>query len=178
MSLSRRALIQSGAAATAATIAATAMPAFAAPAPRGIRPLTDRSMMPDVAFKDGAGQDRGFVEFKGKPVVAMFWATWCTVCYGEMPKIDALQAQLGDRARIVPLSIDQGGMSAVKSYYRRRNLTILRPYLDDERIFASIMGIRGVPTAFILNREGQMVGVSEGPVEWDSPATANYLLSL
>lgn len=179
MHLSRRALIQTSAAAAAASVVGGfAAPAFAAPMPRGIRPLTDRAMMPDVAFKDGAGQDKGFVEFQGKPVVAMFWATWCTVCYGEMPKINALQAELGDRVNIVPLSIDKGGLPAVKAYYRRRKLATLEAYLDDERIFASIMGIRGVPTAFVLNSQGQMVGVSEGPVAWHSPEVADYLLSL
>ena len=152
--------------------------AQAAPLPRGLRDLGRTKEMAEVAFKDATGRDIGFVELRGKPSVAMFWATWCTVCYDEMPKLDALQAKLGSRAHIVPLSIDQAGMPAVKAYYRRRELKVLKPYLDDERIFASIMGIRGVPTGFVLDRQGNMVAASEGPVDWDSPVASQFLTSL
>jgi hypothetical protein len=69
-------------------------------------------------------------------------------------------------------------MPAVKAYYRRRDLKVLKPYLDDERIFASIMGIRGVPTGFVLDRQGNMVAASEGPVDWDSPTASQFLTSL
>ena len=48
----------------------------------------------------------------------------------------------------------------------------------DERIFASIMGIRGVPTGFVLDRQGNMIAASEGPVDWDSPTALQYLTSL
>jgi thiol-disulfide isomerase/thioredoxin len=134
--------------------------------------------MPDIAFKKGDGQLTRFVEYRGVPVVALFWASWCGVCYDEMPKLDALQAKLGNRPHIVPLSIDKAGMPAVKTYYHRRKLKTLKPYLDDEKIFASIMGIRGAPTACVLDRQGNMAAASEGPVDWDSPAAMQFLTAL
>jgi thiol-disulfide isomerase/thioredoxin len=178
MRLSRRQALQGAAAVVAASAVSVSGPALAAAPPRGLRLLESRDPMPDVAFKKGDGQLTGFVEYQGAPVVALFWTTWCTVCYDEMPKLDALQAKLGSRAHIVPLSIDQAGMPAVKAYYRRRELKVLKPYLDDERIFASIMGIRGVPTGFVLDRQGNMVAASEGPVDWDSPVASQFLTSL
>jgi len=177
MPLSRRsALAALGGAAAAFPIAGRS--ALAAPAPRGVRLLPRTETIPDVAFRDAAGRDIGFVELRGKPAVAMFWATWCTVCYGEMPKIDRLQASLGGRVNIRPLSIDRGGIPAVQAYYAKRGFAALAPYHDPESIFASIMGIRGVPTAFILDAQGRMAGVVEGPADWDSQAMADFLMSL
>lgn len=178
MRLSRRQALQGAAAAVAASAISISAPAHAAKPPRGLRLLEGKDPMPDIAFKNGAGELTGFVEYRGAPVVALFWATWCTVCYDEMPKLDALQAKLGSRAHIVPLSIDQAGLPAVKAYYRRRKLQVLKPFLDDERIFASIMGIRGVPTGFVLDGQGNMVAASEGPVDWDSPAAMQFLTNI
>ena len=152
--------------------------AHAALLPRGLRDLGRTKEMAEVAFKDAAGRDIGFVELRGKPSVAMFWATWCTVCYGEMPKVNRLQTIIGNQVNIVPMSIDRGGIPAVQAYYAKRNLLALTPYHDTETIFASIMGVRGVPTAFILDAEGRMAAVAEGRAEWDSQEMVNYLNSL
>ena len=149
----------------------------AAPPPR-FRPLGRTEVFPDVAFKDRAGLEIGFVELRGRPVVAVFWATWCGVCHGEMPKLNRLQAALADRAWIVPLSIDRGGMPVVDRYFARRKLNALTPYLDPEQMFAAIMGIRGVPTAFVLDAAGRMAAVAEGPVDWESAQVRRYLLAL
>lgn len=78
----------------------------------------------------------------------------------------------------MPLSIDQASLPAVKAYYRRRKPQVLKPFLDDERIFAYIMGIRGVPTGFVLDGQGNMVAASEGPVDWDSPAAMQFLTNI
>lgn len=178
MRISRRTALKGASAVVAASAISFGATAQATAPPSGLRMLKSRNEMPDIAFKKADGQLTGFVEYRGVPVVAVFWATWCTVCYGEMPKLDALQAKLGGKAHIVPLSIDTAGLPAVKAYYRRRNLRTIKPFLDDERIFASILGIRGVPTAFVLDRNGAMVAASEGPVAWDSPAAMHFLTSL
>lgn len=174
MGLTRRHLLGAGGAFAATALAAPA----SARAPRGLRVMERREVIPDVAFKDAAGTDIGFVEMRGRPIVAAFWATWCTVCYGEMPKLDALQRSLAGKATVAALSIDRAGIPAVQDYFARRRLTALTPYLDPERIFASIMGIRGVPTAFVLDSEGRIAAVAEGPADWDSPEMRRYLLSL
>ena len=164
--------------------AATAAASFAAPGaqaaglPRNVRPLERNETFPDVAFRDATGADQGFVELRGKPAIATFWATWCTVCYGEMPKLDRLQAMAGDRVHLRPLSIDRAGMPAVQAYYAKRGFRSLQPYIDPEMIFASIMGIRGVPTSFILDSQGRMAAVVQGAADWDSQEMVDYLMTL
>jgi len=130
---------------------------------QGIRLIEEPPLAPEVAFLDETGRYRGFVEFRGQVVIAMFWATWCPICAREMPKLDRFQAALGGEGlRILALSQDSGGAELVKDYYARRGINHLEVYIDQEAILASVLGIRGVPTVFIIDREGRMVGVLEG----------------
>ena len=144
-----------------------------------LRKIDDRPIVPDIAFKDANGRDWGFVEFRGQVVVAVFWATWCPICYGEMPKLDRLQAELGGEGiQVLALSQDEQGVEAVKRYYARREIRHLRIHHDPGAVLASILGIRGVPTSFVIDPAGRMVGVVEGPADWNSVEARNYLQEL
>lgn len=144
-----------------------------------IRAIKEQATVPDVAFKDRLGRDRGFVEYRGDVVVAVFWATWCPICAREMPKFDRLQADLGgEGVRVVALSVDREGIAIVERYYAERGLRHLKIYHDSESILASIIGIRGVPTTFVIDPKGRMVGVVEGGAAWDSPEAYAYLRAL
>ena len=141
-----------------------------------IEVLDPASAAPEVAFKDGSGRDWGFVEFKGKVVVAIFWATWCPICAGEMPKLDQLQAELGPEGlQVIALSLDSDGPSVVPPYFAQRGIDHLNVYHDTGSLLAAIMGVRGVPTVFVIDTEGQLVGAVEGGADWGSPEAKSYL---
>ncbi len=48
------------------------------------------------------------------PVLVDFWATWCGPCRMMSRIIDELAAELGDRARVVKLNIDEARVTAVR----------------------------------------------------------------
>ena len=109
----------------------------------------------------------------------MFWATWCPVCAVEMPKLDRLQAKLGGQGlRVLALSQDVGGAEVVERYYAERGIDQMEIFVDQGAILGSVLGIRGVPTIFVIDRQGRMVGVVEGPAEWDSPEAVGFLRGL
>lgn len=45
---------------------------------------------PDFRLADAGGTPHTLASFKGKPVVITFWASWCTVCKAEFPKLHRL----------------------------------------------------------------------------------------
>lgn len=146
---------------------------------RSLRLIDDRPVAPEIAFKDETGRDWGFVEFRGKVIVAVFWATWCPICAREMPKLDRLQADLGEKRLLVAaLSQDRGGAEVVQRYYAERNIRHLRVFIDPESILASVLGIRGVPSVFVIDPMGRMVGVVEGGADWNSPEAYAFLRNL
>ena len=143
---------------------------------RKIEVLDPAADAPEVAFKDGSGRDWGFVEFKGKVVVAIFWATWCPICAKEMPKLDQLQAELGPEGlKVIALSVDDAGPSVVVPYYAQRGIRNLNVYHDAGSLLAAIMGIRGVPTVFVIDADGRLVGAVEGGADWGSAEAKAYL---
>ncbi|MEO8145708.1 MAG: TlpA disulfide reductase family protein [Betaproteobacteria bacterium] len=125
--------------------------------------------LPDIAFEDGGGRKRTLAEFRGKTVLLNVWATWCAPCREEMPSLDRLQQKLGGPGfEVVALSIDAGGAAAVKRFYGELGVRALATYVDPAaRAFGSL-GVVGVPTTLLIDREGRELGRLTGPAQWDS----------
>ena len=132
---------------------------FAAPRP-----------VPPISFLDGAGREGSLADFKGRVVLVNFWATWCAPCLREMPSLDRLQAQLGGPDfTVLDLSLDRQGKEAVALYFAENKLSHLGVYLDPKGdAFRAWQG-SGVPTSFLIDREGRALGVMLGPAQWDAP---------
>ena len=134
--------------------------------------------VPQVAFQDGEGRGRTLADFHGKMVLVNVWATWCVPCRREMPALDRLQAVLGsDQFEVVALSIDRGGLRAVRAFYDRVGVSRLAPYVDDSGSLATDLGAIGIPTTLLINAEGSEVARLIGPAEWDVPEMIALLRS-
>jgi len=92
--------------------------------------------------------------FRGNSVVILdFWATWCPPCRMSMPILQKLQDSLGSRGLVV-LSIDQGeDPDIVRNFIKKNNYT-LHVLLDPGGQAASAWGVRGLPTLFVIDKEG------------------------
>ncbi|MDE2004229.1 MAG: TlpA family protein disulfide reductase [Betaproteobacteria bacterium] len=124
----------------------------------------------NVRFADGKGRVRDLASFRGKVVLLNVWATWCGPCRQEMPTLDRLQAKLGGKDfEVVALSIDRGGQAAVGSFFDETNVQKLAIYVDASTEAQGRLGIIGVPTSLLLDRQGREIGRVTGPAQWDSP---------
>ena len=137
--------------------------------------------LPDFTFEfldeDGTKRDSGFIELRGKPIVAVAWATWCGVCASELPRLARLQSELGDAVRVVALSIDDQGIDHAARALRKRQIA-LPVFHDTDKMFFLSIGARGVPTSVIADRDGRIVARSSGSVPWDDPAVQRFLKRL
>ena len=109
---------------------------------------------------------------RGKVVLVNFWATWCPPCRAEMPTLDRLQARLGGPDfEVVALSIDQGPQSPdlVQAFYRQSAVKSLAVYLDSSGGASGDLGVAGLPTTLLIDRQGRESGRKIGLAEWDSP---------
>lgn len=134
--------------------------------------------MLDISVRSGDGDEVEFRDLKGQPVIFVFWATWCGICHGEMPKLNELKADLGADVHVITLSTDREGMAKVGPYFERRDLDALIPYVDREGIVASMMRVRGVPTAFVIDAQGRVAAIGQGRIDWGSSAARTYIASL
>ena len=61
----------------------------------------------NLPFKDMNGKTVRLKEFRGKPVVLNFWATWCVPCRAEMPLLVEAEKEYGPRGVVfIGVSLD------------------------------------------------------------------------
>src|SRR3977135_2482774 len=61
---------------------------------------------PRLELRDLKGAPHKLEEYRGKPVVLNFWATWCVPCAAEMPLLSEMQTQYKDKILFIAASID------------------------------------------------------------------------
>ena len=120
----------------------------------------------EINLSDPHGQPVNLADFRGKIVFINFWTTWCLACVIEMPSMEKLHQQFKDKA-FVMLAINlQESASTVIEFFREYKLTFTA-LMDTTGDVGAGLGIRAIPTTFILDKEGRLIGKALGPREWD-----------
>ena len=126
--------------------------------------------VPDFAFADKAGRSLSIADFRGQVVLLNVWATWCAPCVKELPALDRLQGKLSfDKARVVALSIDRGGLASVLPFYERLAIRDLAIHVDPPAKVWTALSVKALPLTLLIDPQGREVGRVEGAVEWDAP---------
>ena len=132
---------------------------------------------PAVSFVDLTGNTVNLSEFTGKIVLVNLWATWCEPCLREMPSLARMQLRLGDKITVVAVSEDRGGSKTVEPFIDKLELKSIKTYLDPKSTAERAFKVQGLPTSFLINRQGRILGRVEGAAEWDSPELLDILKS-
>ena len=145
---------------------------------RIMRALEEPRPLPDISFINGDGRNLRLSDFAGKVVLLNIWATWCFPCREEMPSLDRLQARLGGPDfQVLPVSTDEGGIKAVRAFYKAVGIESLGVFVDPTGKTATDLKILGYPTTLLLDRKGRALGVKLGPAEWDSEEVITLIQS-
>lgn len=133
-----------------------------------IRPI---KKAPFAKVDDEKGKPVDLAErLKGKVVLLNFWATWCAPCVIELPTLDKLQGELGGaKFEVVAVSVDLRGMDKVGPFWKEKGFKHLAVRLDQRSTMMKAFGTRGLPTTFLVDHEGNVVGYLEGHADWASP---------
>jgi len=115
--------------------------------------------------------------FKGKPIVLNFWASWCQPCKEELPLLEnawkQMQAQKKD---IVFLGIDfQESSSDATSFLQQYGITYLAG-LDINGSIASKYRVTSLPQTIFISRDGSIT--SREPQELTAQELSRNLQSI
>ncbi len=133
---------------------------------------------PDFVLKSVDGKDVRLSDYKGRVVLLNFWATWCPPCRSEMPSIESLSRKMnGYDFVILAVSIDGFETSQLKNIIspNHYSFTILH---DPEQKVADTYLITGIPTTYIIDKDGVIIDKSVGAEYWDSEDRIRQLMSL
>jgi peroxiredoxin len=121
----------------------------------------------EIRLKDVKGREIALSDFRGRILFLNFWATWCPPCREEMPSMEKLYQRFKDREfAMVAVSLQEPALR-VEKFFREHNLSFIA-LLDSTGDVGSQLGIRSIPTTFILNRSGKVIGGVIGTRKWDS----------
>lgn len=130
------------------------------PAAAKIPPMLAKSALPFLTkapewkLKDLDGREVTSEEFKGKVVLIDFWATWCPPCVKEIPEYTALQKKYADQGLVIlGFSLDELPPARVREFGERSKLGY-QVLMGDEETVMAFGGIEGLPTAFLIDRDG------------------------
>jgi peroxiredoxin/outer membrane lipoprotein-sorting protein len=107
----------------------------------------------DFTLTDLSGKSLKLSTLRGKVVLLDFWATWCGPCRIEMPNIQKIHHEFKDKGLVV-LGINQGETAKVVQPFLKRNGFDFRILLDQARSVSQKYQVSGIPTRFIIDKEG------------------------
>lgn len=110
---------------------------------------------PNFKLQDLNGKTVQLADFKGKPVVLDFWATWCQPCRDSIPGMAKLHRDYADKGLVIlAISLDGGGTEDIKSFQKEYGITYT--VLMGTEDVASQYRVRTIPTMIVLDKSGKV----------------------
>ncbi len=114
------------------------------------------------------GSTLSLADLRGSVVVLNFWASWCLECRPEMPALEHLHRNYGSRGLAVVGVNARESAAAARRYAGDLRLTF--PLVPDvEGKINTLYGVVGLPTTFLIARDGRAVALAVGFRDWESP---------
>ena len=121
---------------------------------------------PDFTVYDAEGNEYSLSDFRGKPVVVNFWASWCGYCVMEMPDFNDLYNELGGEVHFLMINVTDGRQETVDS--ARSFIEELGygfpVYYDTELDAASAYGAYSLPQTMFIDAEGYFIARATGAI--------------
>ena len=113
-----------------------------------------RRQTADFTLTDLKGKHWTLRDLRGQVVLVNFWATWCPPCRKEMPDLEALNQQWGQRGLVI-LAISDEEAAKVEPFIAEHKITypIL---LDPGRKVNDLFQVEGIPKTFVYDRNGNL----------------------
>jgi thiol-disulfide isomerase/thioredoxin len=141
--------------------------------------LKPRPPAPDFTLKDLDGKTQRLSDYKGKVVLVNFWATWCPPCRREMPSMERLYRKLKNEPFMVLAPDQYENFDLVFTFTGQLDPAPTFPImLDPESRSAKAWGVKGLPSSFIVDKQGRIAYRAIGGREFDHPEIEKIIRAL
>ena len=112
---------------------------------------------PDISGELLDGNSVSLESMRGEPVLVHFWATWCPICGVEQSSIDAI----ADDYPVLSVAMDEATPAQILAYMKDKGVDYPVIHDPDSQI-ARRYAIRGVPSSFVIDADGNIRFVEVG----------------
>lgn len=134
----------------------------------GLQRYQEKKPAPAFSLSSLDGKKISLNDFKGKPVLITFWATWCESCKEEMPILEKFSQGKKEQLTILLITIDGERKKSAQKIIDQNKITLPVLLLLKEKTMDQY-GVRGwVPQTYLVDQEGMLVGKIIGQRDWCS----------
>ena len=125
---------------------------------RAAAPVVNSQPLFAASFKDFDRKQQPLSQFKGKPMLVYFWATWCKSCKHEVPELIALHNKYGSKLNVIGIAIDNTDKVLEFARQNKINYTLLLGSNDAIALSKQLgNSVGGLPFAVVIDAKGNIV---------------------
>jgi peroxiredoxin len=142
-----------------------------------LRGYTARTTPPPFSGSTLDARQLSMTDYRGTVIVLTFWASWCLECRVDMPALERLQREFSARGLAIIRVNVRENKEAVRRYAKQLGLTFPL-VLDRDGKINALYGVIGLPTTFVIGRDGRAVAFAIGPRQWESAPARAFIAAL
>ncbi len=129
---------------------------------------------PDFTLQDLSGKNINLSSFRGKTILLNFWATWCPYCRKERDHLNSVYNEYKDKGLIIISVATDNSIETVREFMKK----VPADYIvlsDKDKEVSNSYKVRGLPTSFLIDREGVVQEKIVGFREWTNTGSKKHL---
>ena len=143
----------------------------------GLRETDEPMDAPHLELRDEDGKVHRLESYRGRVLVVNFWASWCTPCVRELPSLNRLRKEFADQPfEILGVNVAEPP-NRLTRFLKRQPIDFPVLYDRESEAFYA-WNVKGLPTSFVIDREGGIRYQVQGAIEWDDAETIGIIESL
>ncbi len=150
----------------------TTLPTEATPPTETEAPTTEPPLAPDFTVYDSDGTAYKLSDFRGKPVVLNFWASWCGPCKVEMPDFNTTYQELGSEIHFLMVNMTDGSQETLEgasAFIAEAGYTF-PVYYDTGYEAAIAYSVYSLPTTYFIDAQGYAIAQATGAIDAETLA--------